>query len=136
MLDDGLQLQLLHSREMSGSKSKASNTPSCPVTHGGVATVASKLAKMAAASPDASNSTGLVEESLSTLSMSQRVSELEKRGASLREDMSALIQESVKPLRSLVDALRKTVNDFSIRLAAAESLTRENFERVTSTEKQ
>ncbi len=70
-----------------------------------------------------------------TLSMNQLVLELEKQQASFREDTSALIQESVKPLQTSVDALRETVNDFNGCLAAPESLAGENFERLTSTEK-
>lgn len=54
---------------------------------------------------------------------------------SLREDMSALIQESVKSLQTSVDALRETVNHFNGRLAAAETLAGDNFERITHTEK-
>jgi len=67
-------------------------------------------------------------------SMSQLVSELEKQRVSLRKDMSVLIQESVKPLQTSVDALRETVNHFNGRLAAAESLAGNNFDRITSTE--
>lgn len=61
---------------MSGSKPKASNTPSCPTMHGSAASMASKLAKMPAASSDANDTPGLVNESLDTLSRSQLVSEL------------------------------------------------------------
>ncbi|KAI4808333.1 hypothetical protein KUCAC02_000397 [Chaenocephalus aceratus] len=113
---------------MSGSKSKASNTPNCPAARGGATPVASKIAKMAAASSGASDTPD-------TFSMSQLVSELEKQRASLRKDMSELIQESVKPLQSSVDALRETVNQFNKRLVAAETLAGDNFERITSTEK-
>ena len=119
---------------MSGSKSKLSNTSSCPVTRGVAATVASKLAKMATASSDA-NTSGLVKGAPDSFSVSQLVSELEKQRASLREDMSVLIQESGKPLQTSIDALRETVNHFNGRLAAAESLAGDNFERITNTEK-
>lgn len=120
---------------MSGSKSKASSTPNCPVTRGVAATVASKLAKMATASSDADNTPGLVEDSPDMLSTSQLVSELEKQRTSLLKDMSALIQESLKPLRTSVDALRETVNHFNGRLVAAETLAGDNFERITAAEK-
>ena len=120
---------------MSGSKSKLSNTSSCPVTRGVAATVASKLAKMATASSDASNTSGLVKGAPDSFSVSQLVSELEKQRASLREDMSVLIQESGKPLQTSIDALRETVNHFNGRLAATESLAGDNFERITNTEK-
>ena len=116
---------------MSGSKTKVS----CPVTRGSAATVASKLAKMASASPEADKTSDPGKDSPDTLSMNQLVSELAKQRVSLREDMSALIQESVKPLQTSVDALRETVNHFNGRLAAAESLAGDNFERITCTEK-
>ncbi|KAI4827512.1 hypothetical protein KUCAC02_030901 [Chaenocephalus aceratus] len=83
---------------------------------------------MAAASSGASDTPD-------TFSMSQLVSEVEKQRASLRKDMSELIQESVKPLQSSVDALHETVNQFNKRLVAAETLAGDNFERITSTEK-
>lgn len=76
VLDDRLQLKPILSHKMSGSKPKASNTPSCPTTHGSAASMASKLAKMPAASSDANDTPGLVNESLDTLSRSQLVSEL------------------------------------------------------------
>ena len=120
---------------MSGSKSRASNTANFPVTRGMAATVASKLAKMAAASSDDSGTSGPVKDSLDILSTSQLVSEMEKQRASLLKDMSALIQESVKPLQTSVDALRQMVNHFNGCLTTAESLAGNNFERITITEK-
>lgn len=84
--------------------------------------MASKLAKMPAASSDANKIPGLVNESPDTLSRIQLVLELVNQWASLRKDMSALIQEVVKPLQTLVDALNKSVNNFDGRPAAAESL--------------
>lgn len=121
---------------MSGSKSKASNAPSRPATRGGVASLASKLATMAAASSDVSNAPSLLtEDSSDSLSMSQLVSELEKQRTSLRNDMLMLIQESVKPLQVSVDTLCETVNNFNGRLAAAEVLAGDNFERITNAEK-
>lgn len=88
---------------MSGSKSRASNTQV-------LATVASKLAKMAAASSDDSSTPEPVKDSPDILSTSQLVSELEKQRASLLKDMSALIRESVGPLQTSVDVLRKTAS--------------------------
>lgn len=118
------------------SKSKAS-TSNCPVTRGvsAAATVASKLAKMATASLETSDTPGPAKASPDLLSTDQLVSELEKQRASLLKDLSTLIQESVKPLQSSVDALRETVNHFNGRLVAAETLAGDNFERITSTEK-
>ena len=117
-------------------KTKVS-TSNCPATRGvpAAATIASKLARMATASPDASDSPGLVKASPDILSTDQLVSELEKQRASLLKDMSTLILESAKPLQSSMDALRETVNHFNNRLVAAETLAGDNFERITSTEK-
>jgi len=68
--------------------------------------------------------------------MSQLVSELVKqRPASLWKDLSALIQELVKPSQTSVDVLHKTVNNLNSHLAAADSLAGENFESLTSAEK-
>ena len=117
-------------------KTKVS-TSNCPATRGvsAAATIASKLARMATASPDASDSPGLVKASPDILSTDQLVSELEKQRASLLKDMSTLILESAKPLQSSMDALRETVNHFNNRLVAAETLAGDNFECITSTEK-
>ena len=120
---------------MSGSKSKASNTANFPVNRRVAATVACKLAKMVAASSDDNGTPGPVKDSLGILSTRQLVSGLEKQRASPLKDMSALIQESVKPLQSSVDALHETVNHFNGRLTAAESLAGDKFERITITEK-
>ncbi|KAM7398694.1 hypothetical protein PAMA_006548 [Pampus argenteus] len=49
--------------------------------------------------------------------------------------MSALILESIKPLQTSVDALHETVTGFNSRLAAAETLAGDNFERISSTKK-
>lgn len=110
---------------------------SSTVTRGdsAAATIASKLAKMATTSPKTSDSPGLANASPDMLSADQLVSELEKQRTSLLKDLSSLIQESVKPLQSSVDALHETLNDFNRRLVAAETLTGDNFERITSTEK-
>lgn len=46
--------------------------------------------------------------------MSQLILELDKQRALLRENISELIQESVEPLQTSVDALRETANHFNI----------------------
>lgn len=66
--------------------------------------------------------------------MSKLVPELYKQRASLREDMSTLIQDSVRPLQASVDALRKTVKTFHGRLTSAESRAGENFDRLNVAE--
>ncbi|KAG7458357.1 hypothetical protein JOB18_005825 [Solea senegalensis] len=69
-----------------------------------------------------------------TISMSQLVAELAKQRAGLKNDVSGLIQESLKPLQTTMDALRDTVGSFQTRLAATETIAGENFERLTTAE--
>ena len=102
---------------MSLSKYKTTSAQCLPVTCGGAAILAGKLAKMAAAASNASGTLGFNKDAPGTLSMSQLVTELEKHRTFLREDMSTLIQNSVKPAR---------------HLTAEESLAGENFERLTT----
>lgn len=69
--------------------------------------LASKLATMASA--------GKSEESLSDndgVTMSQLVTELTKQRASIKEDISALIQESMALLQASVNALTETLASF------------------------
>ncbi len=44
--------------------------------------------------------------------------------------MSVLIQESVKPLQSSVNAARETMDGFQSRLVTTESLAGDNFEKL------
>lgn len=68
------------------------------------------------------------------ISMTQLVQELSKQRASIKEDISSLIQESIGPLQASVDALRETVNGFQTRLTDVETLAGDNFEKVTAAE--
>lgn len=119
---------------MSTSKHTGKSKTKNQIGARGASSLASKLAsKMAAADSEnvVNDSPDDVPESLS---MSQLVTELQKQRTSLREDMSALIQDSVKPLQTSVDSLRDIVNNFQGRLTATESIAGENFERLTTTE--
>ena len=82
--------------------------------------VASRVASMAAASSETTSSTEGV-------SMSQLVAKLDKQRSSLKEDISALIQESIASLQSSVNTLTETVTSFQARLNATESLAGDNF---------
>ena len=73
-------------------------------------------------------------DTIDTISMPQLVAELAKQRAGLKNDVSGLIQESLKPLQTAMDALRDTVGSFQARLAATESIAGENFERLTTAE--
>lgn len=67
-------------------------------------------------------------------SMRQLVAELAKQRSVLKDDLSSLILESLKPLQSAVNAIRDTVNSFQERLASTETLAGENFERLNTAE--
>ncbi len=97
------------------------------------ASVASKLAGMVATSSQEENQVaeGMVDDSLS---MTQLISELAKQREVLKEDMAALILNSVKPLQTSVDALHDTVNSFQSRLTSTEVIVGENFERIVAAE--
>ena len=83
---------------------------------------------MAAASSETTSSTDGV-------SMSQLVVELDNQRSSLREDISALIQESVASLQSSVNTLTETVTSFQVRLSTTESLAGDNFAALHKAER-
>lgn len=62
--------------------------------------------------------------------MSQLVTELDKQRASLKEDISALIQESVATLQSSVNVLTEIVNSFQTQLNATECLAEDNLHYI------
>lgn len=97
------------------------------------ASMSSKLATMAATAPSNSSLHADTFDS-EAVSMSNLISVLDNQRASLREDMHTPIQESISPLQASVDNLRATVNTFQGRLASAESLADENFERLSRAE--
>ena len=68
------------------------------------------------------------------ISKDQLGAEFAKQRTTLREDVSLLIQESIKPLQALLDSLQTTVNTFQQRLTSVESVTGDNFERVCAVE--
>lgn len=126
---------------MSNSKHKKNNVGGAqtPAATRGNTSIASKLLAMAgnaatSNSNDASASSPARGDSTDTISMSQLVAELSKQRAGLKDDLSGLIQESLKPLQTTMDVLQKTVSAFQTRLTATEDLAGENFERLTSVE--
>lgn len=68
------------------------------------------------------------------ITMTQLVDELAKQRASLKEDISTLIQESLVPLQTSMNALKETVDTFQQRLTAAESLAGDNFDKLFAAE--
>lgn len=107
------------------NKSKtAANAP--PTTR---TSLASKLAMMASAEKS--------EEALPEndgVSMSQLVTELAKQRASIKEDISVLIQESMTPLQASMNALTETLASFQSRLCATEALAGDNFAALSAAE--
>ena len=75
-------------------------------------TSASKLATMASPANERSSGNG------DGISMDQLVEELSKQRASLRDDISILIQDSVSPLQTSMNAIKETVDNFQTRLTA------------------
>lgn len=89
------------------------------------ASLASKLSAMA------EEASGRVEDGVS---MSQLVTELAKQRSVLKDDISTLILEALKPIQTTMDAIQETVNSFQARLASTEAIAGENFERLNSAE--
>ena len=67
--------------------------------------------------------------------MSELVAELGKQRTSLKEDISALIQESIAPLQASVNTLNETVTHFQTQLNATEALAGDNFTALNVAEK-
>lgn len=109
---------------MSKNKS-AANAP--PTTR---TSVASKLATMATAAKSEET-----QEDDNGVTMSQLVAELTKQRTSIKEDISALIQESIVSLQTSVNALTETMASFQSRLCATETLASENFSALAAAEK-
>ncbi len=92
--------------------------------------IASKLATMANA--------GKSEETPADndgVSMNQLVTELTKQRASIKEDISVLIQESMVLLQISVNALTETLASFQSRLCATETLASDNFSALSAAKK-
>ncbi|KAL7392371.1 hypothetical protein ABVT39_023864 [Epinephelus coioides] len=66
--------------------------------------------------------------------MDKLIAELEKQCSSLKEDMSNLIRDSIRPLQASVDALHKTVNTFQNRLTRVETTAGDNFDKLVKAE--
>lgn len=92
--------------------------------------MASKLATMASAEKSEE-----IPADNDGVSMSQLVTELTRQRASIKEDISALIQESMGPLQTSVNALTETLASFQSRLCATETLAGDNFSALSEVEK-
>ncbi len=90
-------------------------------------TIANKLAAMASHANASSSKDDRI-------TMTQLVEELSKQHASLKEDISTLIHESLGPLQASVNALKETVDSFQQRLTTTESLAGDNFDKIFAAE--
>lgn len=66
--------------------------------------------------------------------MDELSAEFAKERTLLKEDVSSLIQEAIKPLQSAMDSLQSTIKFFQGRLTSVESVAGDNFERLTLAE--
>lgn len=90
-------------------------------------TIANKLTAMSSpASNRSSKDDGIT--------MTQLVEELSKQRASLKEDISTLIQESRGLLQTSVNALKLSMDSFQRHLTTAESRAGDNFDRIFASE--
>lgn len=87
--------------------------------------IASKLATMASAGKSEE-----IPAENDSVSMSQLVTELTKQRASIKEDISALIQES-----DIGECFNRDIGKFSVRLCATEILASDIFSALSAAEK-
>ncbi|CAI5682234.1 unnamed protein product [Oreochromis niloticus] len=116
---------------MSMSKQAKPTNVQTPATR-----AASKLASFAASNtstltddpPAPENPTAVM------VSMDQLSAEFAKQRTSLKEDVSALIRDAIRPIQDSLDLLQTTVSSFQKRLTSVESIVGDNFERLTVAE--
>lgn len=72
--------------------------------------------------------------SVGSLTMQQLTEGLDKQRCWLKEDMSTLIKDSIRPVQSSVDMLREQFETFKTKLDHTEALAGENFEKLTQAE--
>ncbi|KAJ3606419.1 hypothetical protein NHX12_025940 [Muraenolepis orangiensis] len=117
-----------------GSSKLKKNSAQTPTATRASASIAGKLSAWATTSNYGEDATGSLPATTETISMKQLVAKLAKQRAGLKDDVSHLIQESLKPLETAVGALRDTVGSFQAHLVATETIAGENFERLTTAE--
>lgn len=97
---------------------------------------ASKLASFAANDSPTTAGASLTPEkpAAAEVAMDQLSAEFTKQRAALKEDVSTLIQNAIKPIQDSLDSLQTTVTSFQNRLTSVESVAGDNFERLTAAE--
>ena len=110
---------------------KPANNVETPATRAATS-AASKLASFAA--NNSQTSSKKTPAAPAVVDMDQLSVEFAKQRTSLKEDVSSLIQEAIKPLQTAMDNLQSTMKSFQGRLTSVESVAGDNFERVTGVE--
>lgn len=119
---------------MSKPKStKSANKVETPATRAATS-AAGKLASFAANDSPTPTKTSTAPEAPAVVAMDQLSAEFAKQRTSLKEDVSYLIQEAIKPLQTSMDSLQSAMNSFQGRLTSVESVAGDNFERLTVAE--
>lgn len=116
---------------MSTSKNAKAANLQTPATR-----AAGKLAAFAANNPPATAGASVTPEepAAEAVAMDRLSAEFAKQRASLKEDVSTLIQDAIRPIQDSLDSLQTTVTSFQKRLASVESVAGDNFERLTAAE--
>ena len=97
---------------MSSSKLNKKHGAQTPAATCASTSIASKLSAWATTSNGGEDANGSLPATTESISMKQLVDELAKQRGGLKDDVSHLIQESLKPLETAVGALRDTVGSF------------------------
>lgn len=102
-----------------------------PATH-----AAGKLASFAASNPPTTAGAPVTPEkpAAAVVAMDQLSAEFAKQRTSLKEDVSTLIQDAIRPIQASLDSLQTTVTSSQSGLTSVESVAGDKFERLTAAE--
>ena len=95
-----------------------------------------KLASFAASNPPSTAGAPVTPEKpvAAVVAMDQLSTEFAKQRTSLREDVSILIQDAIRPIQASLNSLQTTVTSFQSRITSVEAVAGDNFERLTAEE--
>lgn len=113
---------------MSMSKHAKSVNLQTPASH-----AAGKLASFAASNPPTTAGAPVTPEkpAAAVVAMDQLSA---KQRTSLKEDVSTLIQDAIRPIQASLDSLQTTVTSSQSGLTSVESVAGDKFERLTAAE--
>lgn len=115
---------------MSTSKHAKSVNVQTPATR-----AAGKLASFANNPPTTAGDPVTPEKPAAMVMTTDQLSaEFAKQRTTLKEDVSTLIQDAIKPIQESLGTLQSTVTSFQKRLSSVESVAGDNFERLTVAE--